>query len=112
MRRLLQSRCEGYLAYLLNPSESVTSLQDIPVVCRFPDVFSEELSGMPPVLEIDFFVELVPGTAPISRAPYRMCEVRDLRVLFCMCFNACLFLVFGTIHRTLFIDTIHRRAAR
>ena len=40
------------------------------------------------------------------------CEVRDLRVLFCMRYNACSFLVFGTIHRTLFIGTIHRRAAR
>ena len=35
-------------------------------------MFPEELPGLPPVREIDFVVELVPGAAPISRAPYRM----------------------------------------
>ena len=70
--RLMQQGCEGYLAYLLNPSGSTTSLQDIPVVSEYPDVFPEELPGLPPEREIDFPIELVPGTAPISRAPYRM----------------------------------------
>ena len=70
--RLMQQCCQAYLAYLLNPSESITSLQDIPVVCEYPDVFPEELPGIPPVREIDFSVELVPGAAPISRAPYRL----------------------------------------
>ena len=79
--RLMQQGCQAYLAYLLNPSETITSLQDIPVVCEYPDVFPEELPGMLPVREIDFFVELVPGTAPVSRAPYRMSasELAELR---------------------------------
>ena len=41
------------------------------VVCEFADVFPDELPGLPPVREIDFCIDLVPGTGPISMAPYR-----------------------------------------
>jgi hypothetical protein len=44
----------------------------IPVVCQYPDVFPDELSGMPPDRDIEFVIELQPGTAPISKRPYRM----------------------------------------
>jgi len=47
-------------------------LEAIPVVCEFPDVFSEELPGMPPDREVEFVIELLPGTAPVSKRPYRM----------------------------------------
>ena len=40
--------------------------------CKFPDVFPEELPGMPPDRSVEFVIELVPGTAPISKIPYRM----------------------------------------
>jgi hypothetical protein len=49
-----------------------TSTQDIRTVSEFLDVFLEELSGMPPNREIEFVIELVPGTAPIFKRPYRM----------------------------------------
>jgi hypothetical protein len=44
----------------------------IPVVCEYADVFSDELSGMPPDRDIEFAIDLQPGTAPISNRPYRM----------------------------------------
>jgi hypothetical protein len=47
-------------------------IQDIPVVCEFPDVFPEDLSGLPPKRDVEFVIELKPGTAPISRRSYRM----------------------------------------
>jgi len=47
-------------------------LGDIPVVCQYPDVFPDELPGMPPDRAVEFAIELQPGTAPISRRPYRM----------------------------------------
>lgn len=50
----------------------VVPLPQIPVVCEFPDVFPEELPGLPPDREVEFAIELIPGTAPISRRPYRM----------------------------------------
>jgi len=50
----------------------VVPLPQIPMVCEFPDVFSEELLGLPPDREVEFAIELIPGTTPISRRPYRM----------------------------------------
>ena len=47
-------------------------LADIPVVCEYPDVFPDDLPGMPPDRNIEFAIELQPGTAPISRRPYWM----------------------------------------
>jgi hypothetical protein len=50
----------------------VTPIHQIPVVCEFTDVFLDELPGLPPDRDIEFGIELVPGTALISRRPYRM----------------------------------------
>jgi hypothetical protein len=44
-------------------------LEDIRVVSEFPDVFPEDLPGMPPDRDIEFSIELIPGTAPISKRP-------------------------------------------
>jgi hypothetical protein len=48
------------------------ALEDIRVVQEYPNVFPEELPGMPPGRDIEFFIELLPGTPPISKRPYRM----------------------------------------
>jgi hypothetical protein len=50
----------------------ISHLEEIPVVCEYPDVFPDELSGMPPDRDVEFVIELQPGTAPISKRPYRM----------------------------------------
>jgi hypothetical protein len=50
----------------------VQEIQDIPVVCEFPDVFPEDFPGLPPKRDVEFVIELKPGTAPISRRSYRM----------------------------------------
>src|ERR1041384_2303702 len=49
-------------------------IEEVRVVCEFPDVFPEELLGIPPVRAIEFVIELEPGTQPISRHPYKMCS--------------------------------------
>jgi hypothetical protein len=56
-------------------------IEKIPVVCDYPDVFSDELPGMPPDWDIEFAIELQPGTAPISKRPYRMppAELAELK---------------------------------
>ena len=51
-------------------TEASPDLASIPVVCEFPDVFPEDLPGLPPDREVEFAIELEPGTAPISRRPY------------------------------------------
>jgi hypothetical protein len=48
------------------------NLEDIPVTCEFPDVFSEDLPGMPPDQDVEFTIELQPDTMPISRRSYKM----------------------------------------
>jgi hypothetical protein len=48
------------------------ALEDIRVVCEYPDVFPKELPGMPPDRDVEFVIDLLPGTAPISKRPYRM----------------------------------------
>ena len=62
--------------------DSGSQLEDIPVVREFSDVFLEDLPGIPPDREIDFQIELAPGTEPISKAPYRMAplELKELKV--------------------------------
>nr|GEY21419.1 putative reverse transcriptase domain-containing protein [Tanacetum cinerariifolium] len=47
-------------------------LENIPVVREFPDVFPEELHGLPPVRQLEFQIDLIPGAAPVARAPYRL----------------------------------------
>jgi hypothetical protein len=53
---------------------------NIRVVRDFPDVFPEELPGMPPDREVEFVIDLLPGTAPISKRPYRM-SIEELKEL-------------------------------
>jgi hypothetical protein len=48
----------------------ISEIQDIPVVCEFLDVFLEDLPGLPPERDVEFVIELKPGTAPISRRSY------------------------------------------
>jgi hypothetical protein len=55
----------------LNHTKAI-ALEYIRVVQDFPDVFLKELPGMPPDRDIEFLIELLPGTPPISKRPYRM----------------------------------------
>jgi hypothetical protein len=48
----------------------IPKIKDIPVVCEFPDVFPEDLPGLPPERDVEFVIELKPNTAPISRRSY------------------------------------------
>jgi hypothetical protein len=56
-------------------------LEGAPVVNEYPDVFPEELPGMPPDRDIEFVIDLIPGTSPIAKRPYRMAasELTELK---------------------------------
>jgi hypothetical protein len=62
-------------------SMETKSLEEVPVVNEYPDVFPEELPGMPPDRDIEFVIDLVPGTSPIAKRPYRMAasELAELK---------------------------------
>ncbi|GKA85535.1 putative reverse transcriptase domain-containing protein [Tanacetum coccineum] len=47
-------------------------IEDVPIVRDFPEVFPEDLPGLPPTRQVEFHIELVPRAAPVARAPYRM----------------------------------------
>ena len=73
---MLIKGCVGYLASVVDTMIKVATKQsDVRVVCRFPDVFLEELPGLPLDREIEFEIELLPGTTPISKVPYRVTPV-------------------------------------
>jgi hypothetical protein len=57
-------------------------LKDIPIVCEYLDIFLDDLPGMPPDRDIEFVIELQPGTAPISKRPYCMPpnELAELKI--------------------------------
>ena len=66
--------------YSLNASP-LPDLEDVPVVRDFPDVFPEELPGVPPDRDVEFVIDLIPGTVPIARRPYKMAplELAELK---------------------------------
>ncbi|GAU25039.1 hypothetical protein TSUD_155130 [Trifolium subterraneum] len=61
--------------------EGGTKLEEIPVVGEFSDVFPEDISDLPPEREVEFGIDLIPGTSPISMTPYRMSasELNELK---------------------------------
>lgn len=79
--RMIEKGCEAYLAAITTTEVGKdASLSEIPVVSEFEDVF-QALSGLPPDRSDPFTIELEPGTAPLSRTPYRMApaEMAELK---------------------------------
>ena len=74
--KMLRKSYPGYLAYVVEVREDDVRLEYIQVVREFSDVFLDDLPGLPLEKEIDFKIELAPGTEPISRAPYRMASTK------------------------------------
>ena len=81
-----ESRCQGQLTgwlASLTLEDEVRPDLDLPrVVCKYVDVFPDELPGLPPHRDVDFDIELHPGTSPISMTPHRMApvELQELKV--------------------------------
>ena len=83
-QRFLRKGCEAFLALVLDSKRGQVNLENILVIKEFPDVFPKELSSLPPEKEVDLVIEVLPGTVPISRAPYRMApiELKELKTQF------------------------------
>ena len=69
-RRMMKKGCKGYLATVRDTQQGELKLEDIAIVREFPDVFPEDLLGLLPDREIEFPIDLLPGSSPISKAPY------------------------------------------
>ncbi|GKC33054.1 putative reverse transcriptase domain-containing protein [Tanacetum coccineum] len=76
--------CQIFLAQISAKKEEDKSegkqLKDVPIVQDFPEVFPEDLSGLPPTRPVEFQIDLIPGAAPVARAPYRLApsEMKEL----------------------------------
>eukprot|EP00253_Pinus_taeda_P025715 PITA_25715 len=82
--KCLRKKCQIYAIQVgyANQKDKISALDGIPVVQEFVDVFPEEVPGLPRKRDIDFTIELTPGAAPVSRAPYRMSvpELTELKM--------------------------------
>ena len=73
LKKLCRKGFQLYAAHILEATGDETPrLEDYQVLQEFNDVFPDEIPGLPPMREIDFTIELVPGAAPMSKTPYRM----------------------------------------
>ncbi|XP_021629623.1 uncharacterized protein LOC110627583 [Manihot esculenta] len=81
-RRLISKGCEAYLVFALETKKENLGVHDISTVCDFSDVFPDDLPGLPPEREVKFAIDVIPGTAPISIAPYRMAltKLKELKI--------------------------------
>ena len=79
--KMLLKGCQGYLEFVVDRRQEGTRLEDIPIVQEFSNVFPDDISGLPPNRAIEFVIELIPGTEPISIPPYRMApiELKELK---------------------------------
>ena len=69
-RTMVRKGCEAYLAYVIETEKARLNVSDIPTISDFPDVFSEELPGLPPQKEIEFSIDIIRGATPASITPY------------------------------------------
>ena len=78
----MRKGCNLYAILSLNKKGVAEGLEHLPVVKEFADLFPEELPGMPPERELEFTIDLKPGTEPIARTPYRMStqELQELKM--------------------------------
>jgi len=82
MKRSVMKGCKVFFVHVINDEKEYNdNLVYIPFIKDFADVFPEEIPGLPPKRELDFSIELVPGTVPVSKAPYRMniLELNELK---------------------------------
>ncbi|GJT39461.1 putative reverse transcriptase domain-containing protein [Tanacetum coccineum] len=75
-QKYLLKGCQVFLAHITTKKTEDKSeekrLEDVPIVRDFLKVFPEDLPGIPPVRQVEFQIDLVPGVAPVARAPYRL----------------------------------------
>nr|GEU35183.1 putative reverse transcriptase domain-containing protein [Tanacetum cinerariifolium] len=63
---------ETLIIQVMEKKSDEKRLEDIPVVKEFPDIFPEDLPGLPPIHQVEFQIDLIPGTTLVARAPYRL----------------------------------------
>ncbi|GKB12084.1 putative reverse transcriptase domain-containing protein [Tanacetum coccineum] len=78
--RYISRGCQVFMIQVMEKKSDEKKLEDIPVVKEFLDVFPKDLPGIPPVRQVEFQIDLIPGAAPVARTPYRLApsEMQEL----------------------------------
>nr|GFB85443.1 putative reverse transcriptase domain-containing protein [Tanacetum cinerariifolium] len=71
-KKYIERGSQLFLAQLTESEPAKKQLQNVPVICNFPEVFLNDLPGLPPPRQVEFKIELIPGAAPVARAPYHL----------------------------------------
>ncbi|GJV68199.1 putative reverse transcriptase domain-containing protein [Tanacetum coccineum] len=78
-QKYFQKGCQVYLAQVTSKKAEDKSeekrLEDVPIIREFPEVFPDDLPGLPPARQVKFQINLVPGATPVARTPYRLAPV-------------------------------------
>ena len=72
LRKLMQEEVQMFSLMATLSVETQAVIEELQVVCEFPEVFPDEIPDVPPEREVEFAIDLVPGTRPVSMAPYKM----------------------------------------
>ncbi|GKA10005.1 putative reverse transcriptase domain-containing protein [Tanacetum coccineum] len=71
-RKYIERGCHLFVAHVTEKEPQEKCLEDVPIIRDFPEVFPNDLPGLPPPRQVEFRIEFVPGAAPVARAPYRL----------------------------------------
>nr|GEV17458.1 putative reverse transcriptase domain-containing protein [Tanacetum cinerariifolium] len=79
-RMYIENGCELFLVQVTGTVSKEKRVEDVPVICDFPEVFPEDLPGLPPPRQVEFRIDLIPGATPVARAPYQLApsELKEL----------------------------------
>jgi hypothetical protein len=72
VKHLMSAGCKYYLASVIVTDAKEVDISTVPIASEYPDIFPDELPGLPPSHDIEFYIELQPGMTPVARASYRM----------------------------------------
>ncbi|XP_071693537.1 uncharacterized protein [Rutidosis leptorrhynchoides] len=99
IRKYLMKGCQAILAHIKEVKPDERRIEDEPVVKDLHEVFPDEIPGLPPQRQVEFQIDLIPGAAPIAKAPCRLApsEMKELS----MC-NTVLFLKKNNTEEVLF----------
>nr|GEV91355.1 putative reverse transcriptase domain-containing protein [Tanacetum cinerariifolium] len=80
--KYVERGCHLFLAHMMKDKSKEKLMEDVPVICDFLEVFLKELPGLPSPRQVECRIDLVPGAAPVARAPYRLApsQMKELSV--------------------------------
>nr|GEX31503.1 putative reverse transcriptase domain-containing protein [Tanacetum cinerariifolium] len=78
--RYISRGCQFFMIQVMEKKSEEKRLEDIPVVKEFPNVFPEDLPGLPSFRQVEFQIDLISGTTHVAHAPYRLApsEMQEL----------------------------------